>query len=749
LIAAHHIPLSQRLAERDSVVVTYSDGSVAHVFLSTDEQWRITRPVSEVDPDYIQALIALEDGRFWKHRGVDPLAVGRAFFGNLRSGRTVSGASTITMQLARLLEPRPRTMRSKVIESFRAMQLERHFSKEEILETYLRFLPFGRNIEGIEAASLAYFGHTAEALSPHEIAALLAVPQAPLARHPSEQNRMRLERAQSEILTRLIDQGVFGAAVLNEPSPAIPNLRPFPRDVSHGAYSLRRAHPSRAQIVSTLDKGVQRVTEEALANRASEARGVGIDNVAVVVVEHELGAVRGLVGNFEFGQGRGGFMASYDAPRSPGSALKPFIYAAAIDRGLAMPDQLVLDVPFERGAYIAENYSGTFSGLLPLEEALAQSLNIPFIHLLESLGVEPHLEDLRQMGARHLRDDVGHYGLSLAVGAVEATPMELASFYATLARQGRHRPLHVVEDLARNAGEWEIFSPGASWLTTRALSLRDRPDFPQRRRIRHMPEAIAWKTGTSTGNRDAWAAGFAGGYTVVVWMGNLNNHPHPALIGSEAAAPLLFDILGSLEDPARRAVRDVPEDLVEVAVCRHSGHLPTRACPERRSILAPRKSVAPTPCPFHVLLDVDTETGELLTPECRDGRSLEAQSFLIWPPSVVRWLSDQQRRAGRLPLYAPGCAPIPGANPPRITSPARGQALILLAGLPPDRQRIPLRAEASLVDFPLSWFVDGAFIGHVDTDTPLFWQPTPGRHRIAVSDRTGRTAHQILNVRLE
>ncbi|MEZ4461198.1 MAG: transglycosylase domain-containing protein [bacterium] len=337
------VPLPARLSEGDSVVVAWRDGTPAHVFLSPDDKWRIRVETDDVSPAYIDALLAFEDQRFWSHPGVDLIAIARAFLSNLSAGRTVSGASTLTMQVVRLLEPRPRTLASKVIEAFRAVQLEMHLSKRQILEEYLRLAPFGRNVEGVEAASWAYFRHRARDLTADEIAVLLAVPQSPTARFPSANNRARLRAARDSIARRLLDEGLLprgtgeGAvgpeALLDDivASPVPESLEAFPREIPHAAYWLRHRHPSKAFIQTTLDAATQRVVEQQVARRFEEAQRVGVHNVSVVVVDHATVEARALVGNFTFDLQPGAQIPGFDVPRSPGSLLKPFVTAAAID----------------------------------------------------------------------------------------------------------------------------------------------------------------------------------------------------------------------------------------------------------------------------------------------------------------------------------------------------------------------------------------------------------------------------------
>ncbi|MFL5351936.1 penicillin-binding protein 1C, partial [Archangium sp.] len=599
LAMAWLVPLPERLAAPHSVVVEYRDGTPAHVFLAPDERWRVPTVLDEVDAAYVHALLTLEDKRFQWHPGVDPLAVVRAAVTNVLRGRRVSGASTLTMQLVRVLEPRPRTLVSKAIESLRAAQLELRLSKQEILAAYLQFVPYGRNVEGVEAAALAYFGHRATHLSPAEMATLLAVPQNPNRRFPTPENAARLKAARDEVAQRLFDEqalplGPEGARVTPEAAlaevratPVPSQLMPFPREAPHAAVWLRAQRPGQARLRTTLDAGSQRLVERVMREAAPELGAKGIHNGTAVVVDRERAEVVALVGNFDFfDTEHGGQLPGFAMTRSPGSALKPLIYALAIDQGLAGPEQLVADIPASYGTYAPRNFDGRFQGLVRLEDALSQSLNLPFVKLLQRLGVERFLGALRLSGVTSLHPDPGHYGLSAAVGGIELTPLEVAGVYLAIAENGHSRPLKLLETGQSEPGAQALFSPGAAWLTRRALSLKDRPDFPARRKLTGLPLRVHWKTGTSFGHRDAWAAGSGPRQTAVVWVGNFDNSPSVHIVGAEAAGPLLFDILeglgprGRLEDPD--AV--VPSELTQVEVCAYSGHLPTEACTQRRRV---------------------------------------------------------------------------------------------------------------------------------------------------------------------
>jgi penicillin-binding protein 1C len=770
------VPLPARLAVPASTVVAFADGSPAHVFLSPDDKVRIRADLDRIDPDYLRALLRFEDKRFWRHPGVDPAALLRAGWLDLRSRRAVSGGSTLTMQLVRMLEPRPRTLGSKAVEALRALQLEARLSKRQILTAYLTYAPYGGNLEGVEAACWAYFAHSAEALVPEEIATLLAVPQQPGARSPSARNAARLTAARATVAARLLEAGALRTAGA-EPRdwPVVPTrVRPVPRHAPHAAYWLRARAGGRERIVTTLDRGAQLVAERTMARAHGDLRLLGIDNGAVVIADHAAGEVRALVGNFDFWDGaHGGQIAGFDVPRSPGSALKPLVYALAVDHGLALPDHLVPDVPVAYGNYTPQNFDGRFAGLVSLDDALSQSLNVPFVRLLDQLGLESFLGTLRAAGFRHLRDGPGFYGLSAAIGAVDVTPLEMAGLYAALAEDGRWRPLRIVASegdgtkrgtrsefggpnsvmspaprgVAVEADDGpRLFSPGAAWLTRHTLSRRDRPDFPERRKWSGAPAHVHWKTGTSYGHRDAWAIGSGARYTAAVWLGNFDNRPAVDLVGADAAGPLLFDLLEALEPRRLPRPDPAPAGMESVEVCAYSGYLPGPACPTRKRVLAVRAAVPTRRCPFHVAVDVDLTTGLALQPACRGGHRWETRSYVTWPASLRRWLGDRHRWLPEPPPLAPGCEAPPEPGDLRILSPLAGQVLVLLPGLPTGRQEVPLQAESGGGD-AVAWFVDGEYLGSARAEQRVWWRPRPGAHRIVVVDAAGRTAQRELQVR--
>jgi penicillin-binding protein 1C len=753
VVLAAVVPLPARASDW-SVAVEYRDGQPAYVFLSRDDKWRLPVALDDVDPRFVAALVALEDKRFFGHAGVDPIAVARAAVTDVVHARRVSGGSTLTMQLARLLEPRPRTLPNKLIDMFRAVQLDLRLGKREILEQYLSRTPYGGNVEGVESAAWSYFGHAARHLTPLEIATLLAVPQGPTRYAPRPGNTLRLRARRDQILGKLIEAGVLSAldavaATAEAEATAPPDrLRRMPRSAAHAAVSLHKHHRGETRIRSTLDAGAQALAEREVALRRVELWHKGIYGAAIVVVDHRSRDVVALVGNLEFADARhGGQIAMFERPRSPGSTLKPFVYALAIDRGLALPGYLVPDVPSQYGTYRPRNFDGDWAGLVTLRDALSRSLNLPFVDLLDRLGIETFVSELGRMGASPVRTAPGQYGLSMIVGGIELTPLELAAMYATLAEDGAFRPLRLVIGAASGPGDAEarLFGAGAAWLTRQALSLRDRPDFPRRRDVAGLPAAVHWKTGTSFGFRDAWAVGSGPAYTAVVWTGNVDNRSSAELVGSEAAGPLLFDVLEGLSSRAPAAPAAPSDDLTDVVVCAYSGHVAGDACPDRVTVRAPIHAVPTAPCPYHRAYEVDHATGRAVLPACRKpGRTYDRQSFVVLPSAVVAWLTGRHRSVPEPPVFDDDCAADVASAPPVIATPGEGQIVTLIPGVAETQQRVPLSASTHAAR--LTWFIDGALIGAAASDERVYWTPAAGKHEIVVADDAGRKARRMLVV---
>ena len=547
------LPPNLARAERSSPVALDRRGAWLRALPVENGRWRIRADLSRTDPTFLRRVVQVEDARFWLHPGVDPFAVVRAAGSAALTGRVSSGASTLTMQTARLLEPRPRNLGSKLIEMLRAVQLEARYSKREILALYLTLAPYGGNLEGVRAASLSYFGHEPESLTDGEQALLIALPQAPEARRP-DRRREAAREARRDVLDKMIRAGALteAAAVEAEAEP-LPTRAPFPALAWHAAGELARAAPlNEASVVSTLDAGLQ-TRLEPLAEAAARAQGPEA-TAAILVVDVKTRAVRAAVGSGGLTR-PGGWIDMTRALRSPGSTLKPFVYAFAFEQGLAAPDTEIKDTATRFADYQPENFDRVFHGKVTAREALIHSLNVPAVATLDRVGPDAFAARIAASGANLVRPQVESRaaGLALALGGAGLSLRDLALLYAALADGGVAKPLAWTEAEAtkrpRQSGDRLVSADAARQVLD---ILRETPP-----PVGRTPAAltagrpvIAYKTGTSYGFRDALAAGVVGGQVVIVWTGRADGGARGGLTGRDAALPLLFDVADRLDAPA-------------------------------------------------------------------------------------------------------------------------------------------------------------------------------------------------------
>jgi penicillin-binding protein 1C len=494
----------EKLSRESALLVSDAEGLPLRMFLPADEIWRLPVELDELPPEVPRALVQVEDRRFYHHPGVDPLAMVRAVWANARAGRVVSGASTISMQVARMIEPKPRTVRSKLIEAFRALQLERQLSKRQVLEAYLNLAPYGGNVEGIGAAAWFYFGKSPGALSLGEVALLTSLPRAPTYYDPARSREAAAE-GREFVLGRMLDRSaVAEAAVAHARRQPIPEgRREAPFEAPHLARLVRdRFAPgpvAESRLRSTLDRRVQRVAERSLARRVEQLRRDGVDNASIVVIEIGSRAVRALVGSAGFSdRARQGQVNGAIARRSPGSTLKPFLYAMAIDEGRVVPDSYLLDIPTDFSGYVAQNYDDLYRGRVTVRRALAESLNAPAVRLLSGVGVPRFVDLLRRGGLTTIDRPAGSYGLPLVLGAAEVSLLELTNLYAALAEGGVYRDLRLVEPVAeRKPTATRLISREAARLVTEMLLEVERaPGRPAPRTVTGTPGRLGSRDGT-------------------------------------------------------------------------------------------------------------------------------------------------------------------------------------------------------------------------------------------------------------
>lgn len=743
------VPLPDRAIDRPTSTLVFArDGQLLHSFISQDDMWRIRTPLEQVSPQLQAALLGFEDRWFYLHPGVNPVSIGRALIQNARAGRIVSGGSTITMQIARMMEPKPRTVINKSVEMLRAFQLELRYSKRRLLEIYFNIAPYGGNIEGVAAASWLYFGKEPSGLSLGEAALLVALPNSPNMCRP-DTNPTRARSARDHVLRRLWDVGVIDGEAYRVATGEgmTPGRRSQPRNAPHFCRDLARRFPGESRLYSTIDTRAQDTAEDLLRKHLSTLRGKGISNGAVVVIDNRRHEVAAMVGSGDFNDTPGqGQVNGALALRSPGSALKPFVYARAMGRGLVSPAHYLEDVPSDFAGYSPENFDRTYNGLITVRSALERSLNVPAVWLERELGGKDLYDLLRHAGVAGLRSR-GEYGLSIAIGGCEITLLDLTALYSCLASGGRYvRPRQAKNELKQAAKP--LLDPGASFLVTDVLTGLNRPDLPSCWEFTSLPR-VAWKTGTSYGRRDAWSVGYNPRYTVGVWLGNFTGVGARDLVGAEAATPVLFDILSSLCRGQQIPWFRQPSSVGTRSVCALSGQVPGPFCPTtvEELYLVDRSPV--TACRLHCSVQIDDQTGCRLPPHYPGDRPSHALVYIQFPARVGTWLEATGRQIERLPPLLPGWQGLTPGEAPIIRSPSEGCEYRLREGIPPQYQKICLEASVAGDAAKLFWFLDGTLVGSVKPGGRLFIVPVAGNHRLVCQDDLGRSSGLTLVVKEE
>jgi penicillin-binding protein 1C len=739
-----------------STVIRDRDGLPLRIFLAPDEHYRMPVRLDDVAPELVASVVESEDRWYWAHPGVNPLAIVRAAWANLRAGEVISGASTIPMQIARMVHPKPRTVRGKLVEALRALQLDWHHDKEELLEIYLNLAPYGGNLEGVGAASWFYFGKAPAQLSLGEAALLTALPRSPW-RYDPTRNPATAREARDRVLEQLAGRGLFDGAAFNRAAAQdIPHrLQAVPFEAPHFADYVYRSLPAGTpSVITTLDLRQQKIVEAKVASHIDTLRRQGIHNAAVVVIENDSRAVRAMVGSADFFDAvHHGQVNNAVSQRSPGSTLKPFVYVRAFDEGLIIPDSYLLDVPTDFSGYIAQNYDGEYRGRVLARDALRLSLNASAVRLLSRVGLEDFHAMLVSAGLLSPSRPALHYGLPLILGAGEVRLLDLTNLYATLALGGLHGAPRLLadEDSADQGGLVagpRLFSAGAASLVGEILSTVERPDMPQAWDLTYEVPPVAWKTGTSFGHRDAWAVGFSGRLTIGVWVGNPDGRGQEGISGAQHAGPLLFDLFRALEprglraEPesrARLASLRVIRELTKTEVCADSHQLPGPFCPRLTEVVTLADRSRLPVCELHRRVFVDAEDGDLLLGDCLRRRPSRSVVLSLYPAELTGWW----RARGHLdfdevPPLSASCRDVPDADPPRIVSPDSATPYLVRQDAPLDHQRIPLVARVAGGAARLYWYQDGVLVAAGPPDTSLFLDPEPGLHRLVVVDSAGR-----------
>ncbi len=730
------------------------NGKLLRVTLTSDQKFRIWTSLRDISPELIDATLRYEDKYFARHPGVNPIALLRSGYGLLH-GETRTGASTITMQLARLrFHLQTRTPAGKFVQIVCALELERHYSKFEILEAYLNLAPYGRNIEGIGAASEIYFGKTAAHLTGPESISLSVIPQSPTRRalYTGRDNRS-LNAAQENWYDRAKLNTQFSARQFSARAEAERKfLAPhFVQQVLESVGSARCADrtPQRgvptSQIVTTVDLKKQQLIERRIADYVRGNRNRGIQNAAALLVDVRTMEVLAQIGSADFFNSEiQGQVDGTRSRRSPGSTLKPVIYALALEQGLIHPLSILADAPRSFGDYNPENFDREFLGPIRASDALARSRNLPAIELASQLAHPTLYEFLRGAGVALPRSE-SLYGLALPLGGAEITMEDLVRLYAALANNGELRPLRRKSGDPMSTRGHQLLTSEAAFLTLEMLNV-PRPEINYADSSNVAP--VFWKTGTSHGFHDAWSIAVFNHYVLGVWIGNFDGRPNPAFVGRSAAAPLLFQIIDSLRASwPERIERHLPPpgaNLKRVEFCAVSGDLPETHCTQRvEGWFIPGISPIKT-CEVHQEILVDVATG--LRVAIDDGtRQLRREVCEFWPSDLLRLFERAGLPRRPPPPFLPGTESDLASrtgNPPRIISPAGGHDTLFASST-----AIPLRVKTDADVREIYWFADKTFIGKSNVTGLLTWKSSPGDYQLTALDDHGRSASCNVTVR--
>lgn len=716
------------------------NGKLLRVTLTSDQKYRVWTSLPNISPALIDATLQFEDKYYRYHPGVNPVALVRAAFG-LRPGGAHSGASTITMQVARLRYRLPtRTFRGKFVQIVRALELERHYSKSQILEAYLNLAPYGRNIEGVGAASEIYFGKTAARLTRLEAISLCVIPQSPTRRALFvDRDNHSLDSALGGWYDRAKITPQFSARSFSARAQA---ERKFL--APHFVQQVLATKKGRQEIVTTLDLAKQQLIERRIADYIRANRGRGIHNAAALLIDTRSMDVLAQVGSADFFNAEiQGQVDGTRAPRSPGSTLKPFVYALGVEQGLIHPLSILCDAPHSFGDYDPENFDREFVGPIRACDALARSRNLPAVELASHLRHPTFYEFLRGAGVRLPRSEA-LYGLTLPLGGAEVTMEDLVRLYAALTNNGELRALRRTSDDPITLRGRRIIMPEAAFLTLEMLNL-SRPEISSAYSDQIAP--VFWKTGTSHGFRDAWSIAVFNHYVLAIWIGNFDGHANGTFVGRIAAAPLLFQIIDSLRagwpEPNQPHLPPPGANLKRVSFCAVSGELPEPYCTQQvEGWFIP--GISPIKlCDVHQEVLVDAASG-LRVPRDDGTRQLRSEVYEFWPTellSIFRRIGVPRKLP---PPFLPGTSPeliARTGNAPQIISPTAGQTIVLtLAGT------IALRAKTDADVREIYWFADNTFIARTNPQDVVTWKPGPGSYELNALDDHGRAGGSYVTV---
>lgn len=743
-----------------SYIIDDDQGQLLGAAIAADGQWRF--PYDTLVPEkFKQCIIAFEDKRFEDHHGVDILAFGRAIRQNIRAGHINSGGSTITMQVIRIATHHHRTFLNKLLEMVMAMRLELTHSKQDILAMYASNAPFGSNVVGLDAASWRYFGRAPSQLSWGEMAALAVLPNSPSLVHPGK-NRAILLKKRNLLLDRLYQHGIIDKNTSYlarlEPMPdkplPLPNLAPhllerFKQDCQSGA------HTGPTRITTTIKAELQQQVNDILERHHAVLAANHINNIAAVVLDVETGETLAYAGNINHHEDT--TMQSdvdvVNAPRSPGSTLKPLLYAAMLHDGFLLPNSLMPDIPTQIAGYHPENFDLGYDGAVPASRALARSLNVPAVKMLQKYKYERFYDFLKKAGITTLKKPADYYGLSLILGGGENTLWELSGAYADMARvldnydrykgmynpADYHSPVYTKADAVTPQLQTSgLLDAGSIYYTMQAMEEVMRPGEEMLWQQFGSTQRIAWKTGTSFGFRDGWAIGITPKYVVGVWVGNTTGEGRTGLVGINTAAPALFEIFRQL--PVTRDWFDMPTgDMVKISVCHESGYRAGAYCTDTDEMWVPKSGLRSPVCPYHQLVHLDKTGQWQVNSDCTPPDEIVNKSWFVLPPAMEYYYKAKNYQYHTLPPFRADCATADNGQPMELIYPKDDAKIYIPLEADGKRGRMICNAAHRQPGMKIFWHLDDQYVGVTKDFHQMALNPPPGEHTLTLVDGEGNT----------
>ena len=739
-----------------SYIIEDKDGNLLNATIATDGQWRF--PYNRNVPQkFIDCITTFEDKRFFYHPGIDPIAIGRAFIRNVKNTGIVQGGSTINMQVIRLSKrDDKRSIWNKIKESILAVRLQCTYSKNHILALYASNAPFGSNVVGLDAAAWRYFGRGPDKLSWGEMAALAVLPNAPSLVHPGR-NRDILLKKRNALLDKLLDAGkidkstcelakleLLPGAPMSLPQYAPHLLQRFKKETSKTNGSTK--------IETTLDGSLQTQVAQIVQQHQSVLKGNGINNACALVLDVETGNALAYVGNINDHNNRE-MESDVDviaAPRSPGSALKPILYAAALSDGLILPNSIIADIPIQIGSYAPKNFDLGYDGAVPASKALARSLNIPAVKLLQQYKYQRFYETLQRCGISTLNRSADTYGLSLILGGCEVTMWDIAGVYASMARTLNHQiknrgladatdfhpPNYFAAVKKRKASSTDVsLDATAIWFTFQAMKEVMRPGEEGLWQQFASAQTIAWKTGTSFGFRDGWAIGITPKYVVAVWVGNTDGEGRPGLIGVHTAAPILFDIFRLL--PEGQFFQKPVYNYSYIPVCRQSGFRANIDCPDADTLFMPPNGEKTPLCPYHKMIHLDATRTYRVNQQCESPSMMQHKSWFILSPAMEFYYKQKNADYQTLPAFKTGCEFAETGKPIEIIYPQADAKIYVPLEINGERGKTVFTAAHRRAGAKIFWSLDDNFVATTQHFHQVALNPSVGDHIITLVDENG------------